>query len=126
MPLESVAEWGWNTHNIRELHNLIFRMSCLAGDTADLAHLPDALRALPPAVPPPPNALVDPAAPASLSDAKKAASDAAEKQFLEQGLREVNGRAVELARREGMNRSHLQTLLKKHGLSAKAFRPKTT
>lgn len=112
--------------NIRELHNLIFRMSCLAGDTADLAHLPDALRALPPTTPSPPSVSLDRTASASLSDAKKAASDAAEKRFLEQGLREVNGRAVELARREGMNRSHLQTLLKKHGLSAKAFRPKTT
>jgi len=59
-----------------------------------------------------------------LSDARKAASDIAEKRFLEQGLREVNGRVMELARREGMNRSHLQALMKKHGLSAKAFRPK--
>jgi transcriptional regulator with GAF, ATPase, and Fis domain len=109
--------------NIRELHNLIFRMSCLADATADLAHLPEALRATPPAVSSMPDAPVDPATPASLSDAKKAASDAAEKRFLEQGLREVNGRAVELARREGMNRSHLQALMKKHGLSAKAFRP---
>jgi hypothetical protein len=39
-------------------------------------------------------------------------------------LREVNGRVVDLALREGMNRSHLQALMKKHGLSAKAFRPK--
>jgi transcriptional regulator with GAF, ATPase, and Fis domain len=107
--------------NIRELHNLIFRMSCLAGDTADLPHLPEPLRARPPT-----DASRGPDVPASLSDAKKAAGDAAEKQFLEQGLREVNGRVVELARREGMNRSHLQTLLKKHGLSAKAFRPPKT
>jgi transcriptional regulator with GAF, ATPase, and Fis domain len=112
--------------NIRELHNLIFRMSCLADAIADLAHLPDALRTLPPPVSPPPAASLEPTAPASLSDAKKAAGDAAEKRFLEQGLREVNGRVVELARREGMNRSHLQALMKKHGLSAKAFRPKKT
>ncbi len=110
--------------NIRELHNLIFRMSCLAGDTADLLHLPDVLRANPPTVLPLADAPLEPGAPASLSDAKKAAGDAAEKRFLEQGLREVNGRVVDLARRQGMNRSHLQTLMKKHGLSAKAFRPK--
>ena len=108
--------------NIRELHNLIFRMSCLADATADLAHLPDALRAPPPTISPPPDAPIDSLA--SLSEAKKAASDAAEKRFLERGLREVNGRVVELARREGINRSHLQALMKKHGLSAKVFRPK--
>ena len=110
--------------NIRELHNLIFRMSCLAGDTADLPHLPDALRSNPPSVRPSADAPRESEAPLSLSEVKKTAGDAAEKRFLEQGLREVNGRAVELARRQGMNRSHLQTLLKKHGLSAKAFRPK--
>ena len=110
--------------NIRELHNLIFRMSCLAGDTADLTHLPDALRTKPPSVRPSADASLESATPLSLSEVKKTAGDAAEKRFLEQGLREVNGRAVELARRQGMNRSHLQTLLKKHGLSAKAFRPK--
>lgn len=110
--------------NIRELHNLIFRMSCLAGDTADLPHLPDALRSNPPSVRPSADAPLESEAPLSLSEVKKTAGDAAEKRFLEQGLREVNGRAVELARRQGMNRSHLQTLLKKHGLSAKAFRPK--
>ena len=110
--------------NIRELHNLIFRMSCLAGDTADLPHLPDALRSSPPSVRPSADAPLESEAPLSLSEVKKTAGDAAEKRFLEQGLREVNGRAVELARRQGMNRSHLQTLLKKHGLSAKAFRPK--
>ncbi|MDG4555484.1 MAG: sigma 54-interacting transcriptional regulator [Candidatus Competibacter sp.] len=110
--------------NIRELHNLIFRMSCLAGDTADLPHLPDALRSNPPSIRPATDAPLESEAPLSLGEVKKTAGDAAEKRFLEQGLREVNGRAVELARRQGMNRSHLQTLLKKHGLSAKAFRPK--
>ncbi len=110
--------------NIRELHNLLFRMSCLADATAEIAHLPEALRALPPTVAPAPDAVSDSTTPASLSDARKAAGDIAEKRFLEQGLREVNGRVVELARREGMNRSHLQALMKKHGLSAKAFRPK--
>ena len=58
----------------------------------------------------------------SLSDAKRAASDDAEKAFLERGLREVSGTVAELARRIDMNRSHLQMLLKKHGLHSKDFR----
>ncbi|MDX1604715.1 MAG: sigma-54 dependent transcriptional regulator [Candidatus Competibacterales bacterium] len=104
--------------NIRELQNLIFRMSCLAGDTAYLEHLPDSVRAQPTETPDPTND----AAPSSLSEARKAANRAAERQFLEQGLREVNGRVTALARLHGMNRSYLQTLMKKHGLSAKDFR----
>ena len=59
---------------------------------------------------------------ASLTEIKKVASDEAEKLFLENGLREVNGKVVELARRIDMNRSHLQTLLKKHGIQSKNFR----
>jgi len=61
----------------------------------------------------------------SLSDAKRAASDDAEKAFLERGLREVSGTVAELARRIDMNRSHLQMLLKKHGLHSKDFRNRT-
>ena len=60
--------------------------------------------------------------PASLGDAKRAASDEAERAFLERGLREVGGMVSELARRCDMNRSHLQVLLKKHGLHSKDFR----
>jgi hypothetical protein len=37
-------------------------------------------------------------------------------------LREVGGTVAELARRVDMNRSHLQMLLKKHGLHSKDFR----
>jgi DNA-binding NtrC family response regulator len=58
----------------------------------------------------------------SLGDAKRAASDEAEKVFLERGLQEVGGTVAELARRVDMNRSHLQMLLKKHGLHSKDFR----
>jgi DNA-binding NtrC family response regulator len=108
--------------NIRELRNLIYRLSCLAGETADLEHLPQDIR---------PAAAVQKvaaggaaAAPVqgSLSDAKRAASDEAEKAFLERGLQAVNGTVVELARRCEMNRSHLQMLLKKHGIRSKDFR----
>jgi DNA-binding NtrC family response regulator len=61
----------------------------------------------------------------SLADAKKAASDAAERQILERGLQEQGGKVSELARQLDMNRSHLQTLLKKHGLSSKNYRVKS-
>ncbi len=110
--------------NIRELRNIIYRISCLAGDTADLAHLPEDIR------PKPPASMLRNAAsgaagasiPASLSDAKRAASDEAERAFLERGLKEVGGTVAELARRCDMNRSHLQMLLKKHGIHSKDFR----
>jgi transcriptional regulator with GAF, ATPase, and Fis domain len=105
--------------NIRELRNLMYRLSCLAGDSADLAQLPEDIRpdalalAQPPAPAPPP---------ASLADAKRAASDEAERACLERGLKDVGGTVAELARRWDMNRSHLQILLKKHGLHSKDFR----
>jgi DNA-binding NtrC family response regulator len=116
--------------NIRELRNVMYRISCLAGDMADVDHLPTDMR---PAAPGSAAALqgvangsgqqpISEANLMSLSDAKRAASDDAEKAFLERGLREVNGTVAELARRIDMNRSHLQMLLKKHGLHSKEFR----
>ena len=109
--------------NIRELRNLIYRLSCLAGDTADLAHLPADIR---PRVSPAP-AVEDqppvPMSPGALSEARRAASDEAERLFLERGLREVGGTVSELARRCEMNRPHLQMLLKKHGIRSRDFRP---
>ncbi|MFC5548844.1 sigma-54 interaction domain-containing protein [Massilia aerilata] len=106
--------------NIRELRNIMYRISCLAGETADLGHLPEDIRpALPGAL-----AGTAGAAPAtpSLAEAKRAASDEAERRCLEQGLLEVSGMVAELARRWEMNRQHLQLLLKKHGLHSKDFR----
>jgi DNA-binding NtrC family response regulator len=58
----------------------------------------------------------------SLVDAKRAASDEAERAFLERGLKAVGGTVAELARRCDMNRSHLQVLLKKHGIRSRDFR----
>jgi DNA-binding NtrC family response regulator len=63
-----------------------------------------------------------PGADISLAEAKRAASDEAERHCLERGLQEVGGTVAELARRWDMNRSHLQILLKKHGLHSKDFR----
>jgi transcriptional regulator with GAF, ATPase, and Fis domain len=106
--------------NIRELRNIIFRLSCLADDLADLRHLPEEMRpALSRNTAPGP----DSAAPASLTEIKKAASDEAERLFLESGLREIGGKVVDLAKHTGMNRSYLQELLKKHGLNPRDFRP---
>jgi len=109
--------------NIRELRNLIYRLACLAGDMADIAHLPEDIR--PKASARPVNAGsidVEAMKLTSLSDAKRAASDEAERAFLERGLEEVGGTVAELARRCDMNRSHLQMLLKKHGIRSKDFR----
>jgi transcriptional regulator with GAF, ATPase, and Fis domain len=104
--------------NIRELRNLMYRLACLAGDMADLGHLPeDILPAAPQA-----KAAPDVQPPASLAEAKRAASDEAERACLERGLKDVGGTVAELARRWDMNRSHLQILLKKHGLHSKDFR----
>ena len=123
--------------NIRELRNMMYRISCLAGDIADVGHLPEDIRPAPAGarggagadaakvesvrgqgaqVP----ARLD--APLSLGEAKRVASDQAERVCLERGLQEVGGTVAELARRWDMNRSHLQLLLKKHGLHSKDFR----
>jgi transcriptional regulator with GAF, ATPase, and Fis domain len=109
--------------NIRELRNLIYRLSCLAGETADLVHLPADIRprALP--VPAKPEQPPVPMSAGALGEARRAASDEAERLFLERGLREVGGTVAELARRCEMNRPHLQMLLKKHGLRSRDFRP---
>lgn len=110
--------------NIRELRNLMYRLACLAGDTADLGHLPEDIRPTSPQAQAAP-ALPSPASPApptSLAEAKRAASDEAERACLERGLKDVGGTVAELARRWDMNRSHLQILLKKHGLHSKDFR----
>jgi len=107
--------------NIRELRNLMYRLACLADDTADLAHLPEDIRpgASAAAMPAPAAAVPNHA---SLAEAKRAASDEAERSCLERGLQETGGTVTELARRWDMNRSHLQILLKKHGLHSKNFR----
>jgi transcriptional regulator with GAF, ATPase, and Fis domain len=121
--------------NIRELRNIVLRLSCLGGATADLEHLPADIR---PTGEVPheqaaarapvngangatPHAKIEIGAMA-LSEAKRAASDSAERAFLERGLEQVGGTVTELARRCEMNRSHVQMLLKKHGIRSKDFR----
>lgn len=108
--------------NVRELRNIIFRVACLAADTADVTHLPVSIR--PELSSAGPQAADDDTIvrESSLGEVKKAASDEAERRFLESGLGHVGGRVAELARQIDMNRSHLQTLLKKHGIRSKDFR----
>jgi DNA-binding NtrC family response regulator len=109
--------------NIRELRNLIYRLSCLAGETADLMHLPADIRPRAAHVQEKPEQPPVPMSAGALGEARRAASDEAERLFLERGLREVGGTVAELARRCEMNRAHLQMLLKKHGLRSRDFRP---
>jgi len=114
--------------NIRELRNIIFRLSCLAGQTADLEHLPLDIRPASPTRGAAGHALdgnghAGAIGAAAFSEVKRIASDQAEREFLERGLQEVGGVVTELARRCDMNRSHLQSLLKKHGIRSKDSRP---
>src|SRR6202045_831811 len=111
--------------NIRELRNIIYRVSCLAGQTADIEHLPADIRPAAQgkhAADPAPGDEGRSLSGDALSEAKRAASDLAEREFLERGLQEVGGIVVELAKRCHMNRSHLQVLLKKHGIHSREFR----
>lgn len=111
--------------NIRELRNIIYRLSCLAGPRADIEHLPADIRPASQAKATADQESSDERLTLSgdaLAEAKRSASDSAEREFLERGLQEVGGIVVELAKRCNMNRSHLQVLLKKHGISSKDFR----
>jgi transcriptional regulator with GAF, ATPase, and Fis domain len=112
--------------NIRELRNIIYRMSCLSGDVADLEHLPEDIRPGTAGSGATSGEISGSGSSISLGDAKRIASDEAERAFLERGLTEVGGTVAELARRCEMNRSHLQMLLKKHGIHSKDFRHQGT
>lgn len=108
--------------NIRELRNIIFRVSCLAADEGDLVHLPETIR---PATGPAQrdgDAAAADLTSMSLSDAKRVASDDAELRYLQEGLRATGGNVTALAKQIDMNRAHVQTLLKKHGLKSKDFK----
>jgi transcriptional regulator with GAF, ATPase, and Fis domain len=108
--------------NIRELRNAMFRISCLAGEAADLEHLPENIRPKTGEATESVQVAAD-AAEMSLNDAKEAASNEAERRFLEGGLEKARGRVTDLAKNLGMNRSYVQTLLKKHGLTKRLRQP---
>lgn len=106
--------------NIRELRNTMFRIACLAGETADLEHLPENIR--PGTGEQADSAEAADSAAMSLNDAKEAASNEAERRLLEGALQKANGRVTDLARDLGMNRSYVHKLLKKHGLTRRPRR----
>ena len=114
--------------NIRELRNIIYRISCLADSIADLVHLPDLVRYGKKFSH---TELEDETATSvpisqdvSLTEYKRTASDKAEREYLEQALTDINGNVTQLSRKSGMNRSHLQCLIKKHGLNSKDYKIK--
>ena len=102
--------------NIRELQNIIYRITCLAEGVAGLGDLPDIIR---------PTGLHHKKAhnqPVSLDEVRNLARNAAEEQFLKSHLKRTQGRVTVLAKELEMNRSYLQNLMKKHGLSASDFK----
>jgi transcriptional regulator with GAF, ATPase, and Fis domain len=113
--------------NVRELRNIVFRLACLADGKADIKHLPDYLRTS--------ESLTekdrgqanrdDSLADVSLAEAKKVASDMAERGFLHDALTQTKGNVTQLAKRLEMNRAHVQTLLKKHELKSKDYKSGT-
>ncbi|CAN0590237.1 unnamed protein product, partial [Laminaria digitata] len=64
--------------NVRELRNLVYRLSCLADEVADIVHLPKNIRTANTAPVSQPESYTG-----SLADVKRLASDAAEKRLLE-------------------------------------------
>jgi len=114
--------------NIRELRNIIYRIVCLADDAADLKHLPETIR------PKEEETFKvisgsqiqgkneESAENLTLEQVRKSACDAAEKAFLEEHLQKVKGNVTIMAKRLGMNRCYLQTMLKKQGIRAKEFK----
>ncbi len=107
--------------NIRELRNIIYRVACLSDGVADIIHLPEHIR--PDPADRATSQKVNPSGNGrTLESVRKKAVDAAEKEFIEEKLRLVNGNVTMLARQLDMNRSYLQTLLKKRGIRAKNYK----
>ena len=105
--------------NVRELRNIVYRIASLSDEIADLVHLPAHIR---PDFPGSPADGAPQSATPSLEAYRNAAVEAAEKQFIEENLSKVNGNITALAKRLQMNRSYLQTLIKKRGIQASDYR----
>ncbi len=103
--------------NIRELQNLIYRVSCLAEGVGGLHHLPDTIK--PQIVS---KELAGTISSKSLEQVRSIAKDTAEEQFLREHLTRVQGKVSQLAKELGLNRSYLQTIMKKHGLKSGDFK----
>jgi transcriptional regulator with GAF, ATPase, and Fis domain len=106
--------------NIRELRNIIYRISCIADDMADLKHLPELIRPAPDSehINENPPVVTNP----KIDEIRKIASGDAEKHFLEEQLDAAGGNITALAKHLNMNRSYLHTLIKKRGINPKSFK----
>lgn len=109
--------------NIRELQNIIYRMTCLAGHQADIPSLPDAVKG--------DNTTEESyqlvsSRLDSLEEVRKEAVDYVEKKFLVNKLVEHNGNVTAMANTMEMNRSYIQRLLNKHGIRSKKYKKNST
>lgn len=108
--------------NIRELQNIIYRLSCLADDEASLYDLPLGVRKGD--VESDLFGQYEGSRYESLEQARRVATERAETSFLIEKLKEFNGNVTQLAESLQMNRSYVQKLLKKYSLSSKEYKKK--
>jgi DNA-binding NtrC family response regulator len=111
--LDALAAYDW-PGNVRELSNVVERLVILCGEgPIGRAHLSESMSVAPglPAIP---------RTAAELQNLKKRLRDQAateiEKAFLLEALRRANYNVTHAAEQTGMQRTHFQALLKKHGL----------
>jgi DNA-binding NtrC family response regulator len=105
--------------NVRELRNIVERLAILCeGDTIEVWHLPGELRRTPiqPVVPDIPRTWHD--FRKLRRQLEKAAVRDLEHRFLKSALERCGGNVTKTADEIGMQRTHLHTLLRKHGLKA--------
>jgi two-component system NtrC family response regulator len=117
--LETLVGYDW-PGNVRQLKNVVERLVIMAdGALLEYRHISDHWSA---DAEKPPDRI-----PASLDELKNAKQNllenqfgAIEKAFLKKALSEAAGNITQAARRVGMQRSNFSTLMKKHGLNARA------
>jgi two-component system nitrogen regulation response regulator NtrX len=105
--------------NVRELRNIVERLAILCeGDTIEVWHLPAELRRAPaqPALPDIPRTWHD--FRKLRRQLEKAAIRDLEHRFLKDALARCGGNVTKTADEIGMQRTHLHSLLRKHGLRA--------
>jgi len=104
--------------NIRELQNLIYRLSCLAGDQAELSDLPENVRNTIYGTSTGETSFED----KTLEQVRNEATAHAETLYLMEKLKEFEGNVSRMSESMEMNRSYIQKLLKKYGLRSKEFK----
>ncbi len=107
--------------NIRELQNIIYRLTSLSSGVAGLGDLPETVL---------PGVAGQNAKSINrkytLDEVKTLARDHAEEEFLRTHLSEYKGSVTRLSKDLGLNRSYVQTLMKKHGLKSSDFKSAAT